>query len=185
MRRRLPAVFLAALLTFAVSGCGDDSDDAGEPADGESTSQSDGAATDDSTDDSTDDTAEESEPTDSDDADDSGDARGDDTSDKDDDGESDGGDDNGAIPDDLDSDDGDDGDDPNELSISAKVVLDTCEDVDPKDTWPAPGSVSFDDEGRSVVATADVKMKGGQTVTIVCAIAGSENNPQVKAYNPI
>ena len=65
------------------------------------------------------------------------------------------------------------------------MVLDTCEDVDPKDTWPAPGSVSFDDEGRSVVATADVKMKGGQTVTIVCAIAGSENNPQVKAYNPI
>lgn len=184
MRRRLPAVFLAALLTFAVSGCGDDSDDAGEPADGESTSQSDGATTDDSTDD----TAEESGPTDSDDADDaddSDDARGDDTSDKDDDGESDGGDDNGAIPDDLDSDDGDDGDDPNELSISAKVVLDTCEDVDPKDTWPAPGSVSFDDEGRSVVATADVKMKGGQTVTIVCAIAGSENNPQVKAYNPI
>lgn len=182
MRRRLPAVFLAALLTFAVSGCGDDSDDSGEPANDESTSQSDGATADDSTDDTTD----ETEPTESDDSStdgsDDADDQGDDKNDRDDDGESDGGDENGAIPDDLES---GDPDDPDDLPIASKVVLDTCEDVDPKDTWPAPGEVTFDGEDRSVVATADVKMKGGQTVTIVCAIAGSDNNPQVKAYNPI
>lgn len=183
MRRRLPAVFLAALLTFAVSACGDDADDSDPSADDTTTSQ-----TDDTTEDAdpaeTDDPADDPE-TDTDDRDDNRDRDGrkDDRNDRDGADEDDSeGDDNGAIPDDLES---DDPDDPDELPIDAQVVYDTCDDVDPRDDWPAIGSVTFDGGQRNVVATADVKVKGGQTLTIVCDILGPENNPQVMAYNQL
>ena len=192
MRRRLPAVLIAALLTFAVSACGDDSDDSDQASNDETTSQSDEPTSDDTgtpegdddgespdDDNGNDDNGKKDDRDDKSDRDDRNDDDRD--GDKDDKGEKDD-DDNGAIPDDLES---GEPDDPDDLPIDAAAVYDTCESVDKADTWPAIDSVSFDGGQSNVVATAEVKVKGGKTVKIVCDIAGPENNPQVMAYNPI
>ena len=184
MRRRLPAVFLAALLTFAVSGCGDESDDSDEPTNDDTTSQTE-EQTDDAEPTETDDT---SEPPETDDATDDGDDKGDSDDDKNknknnngNDDEDDG-DDNGAVPDDLPS---DNAADPDDLPIDAEVVIKTCEGVNPKDTWPSVDEVYFESDRQSVVATADVKVQGAKTAKTVCAVAGAQNNPQVMAYNAV
>ena len=178
MGRRLSAVICAAVLALAVAGCGDDSDD--EPTT-ENTSQSDPTSEDDA--DDTTEPADDAEDTTEDDDDHKGKGHHKHKkNNKDDDDAEDDGDDNGAIPDDLES---DEPDDPDDLPIDAQVVLDTCESVEPKDTWPGIDEVSFDGGDENVVATADVEMKGGQTLTIVCDISGTDSNPQVNVYNPI
>lgn len=162
MGRQLPAAMLVTLLALSSAACGGDSDD-GVPAE-ETTSQADDTTTDDQG-------AEQSNAGSDDQSDDQ-------ESDKP--GKHAGGHEHGALPNDLPS---PKSADPDDLPIDADVVMRTCEDIEPKDTWPSIDDVYLDPGAHNVVATADVDVKG-QTVKMVCDVAGSANNPQVMAYNP-
>lgn len=189
MGRRLSAVLLAVLLAFATTSCGDDSQDAASDDGGATQSDTGGTG---GTGDA-EDTEDSEEPADTDDS--AADKRAErrderreqrqeqreerqeqreEKSDQDDD---------SAMPDDLPS---ADPSDPDDLPIDADVVMQTCEDVDPSDTWPSADDVYFDTSGGGgVVATGEVEVKGGDTIRFACDVAGSEQNPHVMAYNPI